>query len=234
MARFLPDCGLLFQHIPRTGGTFVERVIDGMGVEANRWISKQNSRQCPKKHSLLSHYHRDELAKVRRIAVFVRHPVDYYATTWQYIHSSRLSSRRRLAHLWTRWRWHPFRQAGLLYKPDFCEWCEAVLEQEPAWATRLMAWYVGPEHGEFCDFIGRTETIAPDLSMLLTAVGHPTSECMLAEIGRVNESTVPKPEIPDELRQRICREERVLIRRFYSPQTEGLRWYRKPPRIRPV
>lgn len=233
MARFVPDCGLLIQHVPRTGGTFVEQVLDRADFEVFHWNSKQQDpKACPKKHSLLSHYCRDKMVLVKRVACFVRHPVSYYASTWQYLHESRLSSYRRLTNIWNRWQWHPFRQAALLYRADFCEWVDVLLEQEPGWATRLMSWYAGPEHGEYCDFIGRTETIVPDLAELLGAFGHPVSMDALELIGRANASTVPKPCIPDELLARIEREERVLIRRFYSDSTLVKRWYKRPPRNR--
>jgi hypothetical protein len=39
-----------------------------------------------------------------------------------------------------------------------------------------MAWYVGPEDGEYCTFIGRTETLVPDLLELLPAFGYEVSE----------------------------------------------------------
>lgn len=232
MARFLPESGLLIQHIPRTGGTFVEDAIDRLGILCSRWASKQDSRKCPKKHSLLSHYHRDQMAVVKRVACFVRHPVAYYASAWRYLHESRMASRRRLSHMWLRWRWHPFRQAALLYKQDFCEWMDAMIEQEPGWATRLAAWYVGPENGEFCDFIGRTETLVPDLIELLTRLGYSVDTELLDCMGRSNQSGLrSQVVVPDDFRERICREERVLIRRFYSPDTEAKRWYRRPPRL---
>ena len=170
------------------------------------------------------------MGQVKQIVAFVRHPVDYYVTTWRYLHSSRYASYTRLSNLWTRWRWHPFRQAALLYRADFCEWVDVMIEQEPGWATRLMAWYVGPEHGEFCDFIGRTETLVTDLAEVLNRLGHPVNESSLAAIGRVNQSPAEQVDVPDDLRARIEREERVLIRRFYGPDTADMRWFRRPPR----
>jgi len=228
MARFLHDSGVLIQHIPRTGGTFVEHAIDRLCISSTRWLGRQNIKDYPKKHALLSHYYWGQLAEVRHVVCFVRHPVDYYVSVWQYLHSTRQASRRRLAHLWTRWRWHPHRQAALLYRADFCEWAEAVLEAEPCWATRLMTWYVGPEDGEYCTFIGRTDTLIPDLLELLPAFGYEVSEDVLIGIGKAN-AFVGRVEVPDELRARIEREERVLIRRFYGAAS-GKRWYRRLPR----
>lgn len=231
MARFLPDAGLLIQHVPRTGGTFVEEALDRLGINCNRWTSKQDRHLCPKKHSLLSHYHRDQMAKVESVACFVRHPVAYYRSVWRYLRQSYLSGPRRIRHMaGERWRWHPFRQAARLYRNDFERWAELILEEEPGWATRLMAWYVGPESGEFCDFIGRTETVAEDLSALLSRFRIYVRPEDLDGIGTSNASEVFCPEVPRELAERICREERVLIRRFYAPDTLEKRWFRWPPR----
>jgi hypothetical protein len=234
MARFLVESRTLFQHVPRTGGTFVEEVIDQSGIQCNRWISKQDNRLCPKKHSLLAHYHRHQMALVDRVVCFVRHPVEYYSSVWRYLHDAAQFSKRwesgRMSALWRKWRWHPFKQAARLYRPDFAEWTEAVIESEPCWATRLMSLYVGPEDGEFAAFIGRTETLEADLLEVLERLGHRIDEKLILGRGRVNQSkTAPIP-IPSELQERICREERVLIRRFYSPDTLDKRWCRRPPR----
>jgi len=224
MARFLIEPGALFQHIPRTGGTFVETAIDDLKIPCNRWISKQ-PKSCPKKHSLFFHYHHDQKKSVRFVFTFVRHPVDYYSSVWRYLHDARLVRESRLSLLWTKHSWHPFRQAALLYKPDFAEWVDALLETEPAWATRLIGWYVGPEGGEFANFIGRTETLTADLANLLVNFGYQCEADALLQRPRLNLSFTPPPAIPDELRNRICREERVLIRRFYGTETATKRWY---------
>lgn len=231
MARFFPDSGALFQHVPRTGGTFVERAVKTLGIRCNRWIYRQ-PKTLPKKHSLLSHYHRKDMTGVEFVFAFVRHPVSYYISAWQYLCESRMASYRRLSLLWTQWRWHPFRQAALLYRGDFCEWAERILDQEPGWATRLMGWYVGPEGGEFCDYVGRTETLIPDLTEVLTHLGHRVDESVLNGLGRINVSLPGNVvEIPAELRARIEREERVLIRRFYSEDTLAKRWFRTSPPV---
>lgn len=222
MTRFLPESGALFQHIPRTGGTFVEDALTALEIRTTHWTKQRPG--MAKKHALLSHYHRKYMPDVKLVVAFVRHPVNYYASVWKYMRDSRNCSRRRLNRMIVKHSWHPFRRAGLLFKPDFCEWMEAMLEDEPAWATRLMSLYVGPEGGEFCRFIGRTETLESDLIELLIGLGCKPDPRRLSALGRVNAS-VCSCLIPDDLRERICREERVLIRRFYGPETSDRRWY---------
>ena len=38
MARFLTEKKLLFQHIPRTGGAWIEKALDVSGIKVNRWL----------------------------------------------------------------------------------------------------------------------------------------------------------------------------------------------------
>ena len=107
-----------------------------------------------------------------------------------------------------------------------------MIEHEPGWATRLMGWYAGPENGEFCTFIGRNESLVEDLAEMLGRFGYSADRQILAAMGRKN-ATGPssRVEVPDALREWICREERVLIRRFYGPGTMSKRLYRKSPEI---
>ena len=231
MARLLYDPGLLIQHIPRTGGTFVEDVIAQLKIPCHKMLVRKQL-STVKKHSLLFQYGTKQMERANAIACFVRHPADYYSSVWRYMHECRMISRTRLANLWNRWPWHPFRQAALLYKPDFAEWVDAMTEHEPAWATRLFALYVGPECGEFCDFIGRTETLKADLIELLIRFGcisNPDQIDLIDRAEPANVALVSRVDIPNELRERICREERVLIRRFYGPNTLAKRWYGSCP-----
>lgn len=74
-----------------------------------------------------------------------------------------------------RWQWHPFKTAAKLFRPNFSQWCYALTSAEPAWATRLFEQYVGPEGGEFCRFIGHTETIELDFCSIAGSLGYDTT-----------------------------------------------------------
>lgn len=224
MARFLLDSSALFQHIPRTGGTFVQAALTSLQIPATHWTKQKPN--TFKKHALLSQYRPEYMGQVKFVFAFVRHPVDYYLSVWKFLtDSDRNTSRRRLGQLAKKGLWHPHGKAASLYKPDFCEWVDAILEAEPAWATRLFESYVGPEGGEFCQFIGRTETLRSDLAQLLIHFNYRIDPADLLKVPKANKSATPPPFLPDELRDRICREERVLIRRFYGQGTATKRWY---------
>ena len=120
------------------------------------------------------------------------------------------------------------------WKPDFNEWLDEMLEEEPGWVTRWFERYVGPPGGEFCHFIGRTETIEQDMEDVLTMLGYGNQWNEKRErIGQINHAKnkirsvkAPNIEVTNEQRKRIERSERVLIRRFYGEGTFQKRVYR--------
>ena len=118
MARFLPESGLLIQHMPRTGGTWVERAVRRCGIRHSNWISSQ-PRWLPKKHSLITHYRFPKMARVRLIACFVRHPLAYYESVWKWM--ARGMKRRGAVHL-RRYSWHPRFCSVRWYQLDFNDW----------------------------------------------------------------------------------------------------------------
>ncbi len=168
MARLLSKHKVLIQHIPRTGGTWQEMALDIAGIRVNRWLDKQPP-WIPKKHALLNHYHRRQLMQAKYVAAFVRHPIAYYESIWKWLSELRPRDFKTIE---TRWNWHPKRSVARHYSKDFNAWVFAVLKAEPLWYTRLVEQYVGPEGGEFCDFIGRTETLTEDFLDLLSIVGY--------------------------------------------------------------
>jgi hypothetical protein len=233
VARFLPDSGALFQHVPRTGGTFVEKAIDLLGIGCSRW-SKHVRKGFSKKHALLARYDFRALGNVKFTFAFVRHPVEYYVSTWRYMqaeknrHPRGLPEKDYLTSLTDDYfSWHPFRSAARLYQDDFASWVCQMVEHEPGWCSRLFEWYVGPRGGEFVDFIGRTETLASDFTEVMAALGY-HRQGFLGELvlrPRVNESQTPRPIVSDLIKQAILRSERTTLAQFWGTETKDRRWY---------
>ena len=234
MARFLTDSRLLIQHIPRTGGTWVEQAIETCHISCIKWLQKQPA-WLPSKHGLLSHYQRGQMARVDYVAAFVRNPVSYYASVWRWIRQSEVRRKElrpgksSAQFLLNNWSWHPHRTAVVQWLEVggmdgvFNDWVFLMLEREPLWCTRLIEQYVGPAGGEFCDFIGRTETLTDDFLLLMKSFGHRVDESVVRGILKKNTSKEPL-ELDPGLRGRIERDECLVMKRFYGDNQQE-RWY---------
>jgi hypothetical protein len=225
MARLLTENGVLYQHIPRTGGTWVEQALQRMRIPMSRWLQKQPE-WMPKKHCLLSHYFREDMGQVKRVVAFVRHPLAYYSAVWRWL-CDRKPKHFETVRSGEKWAWHPHRTAAEQCQPCFNDWVFLMLQREPLWYTRLVEQYVGPEHGEFCDYIGRTETLADDVLASLGLFGYGTYvEKWKAFLWAMPRENVAAGEVKwsKDLRAKVVESERKVIERFYG-NNEGRRFY---------
>jgi hypothetical protein len=95
-----------------------------------------------------------------------------------------------------------------------------MLENCPGWLTRLYELYCGPDYGECCHYIGRTETLAADLEEVLMFLGY-DSHVLKGTLDRIRRrrkhvSSIPAEETSSELEERLLRAERLVIKRFYG------------------
>ncbi len=221
MARYLVDTKAVFLHIPRTGGTWIRDALGVLGVHAGPYsLTEQN---LPKNHCYLGHYFRAPYSKkdTNFIIAIVRHPIAYYESVWKWITYSRGRMRGR-------WSWHPYMTASRLYSTDFNVWVEIMLREEPAWYTRMVELFVGPAGGEFCDYIGRTETLENDFHAILLHLGYHKevedgwqSVKSMGRRNNYNHSIVWNP----DLKEKILISERLVIDRFYSEHGIWRRWF---------
>jgi len=226
MARYLNDCGALIQHIPRTGGTWIEKVIGMLGIKHMKWLEKQPL-WLPRKHSLYQHYYRNQLDRIKYIFSTVRHPKAYYESQWKWL--CRETDRSSLVN---DWRWHPQAVAAKWFMEIggrdgmFDDWVVLMTEKEPMWYTRLVENYVGPEGGEFVDFIARTETLSQDFYTFLELMGYDMDKfheytdvhgTKVFEVARINVATATIWWSPDT-EARVMNMERMVIERFYEKE----------------
>ena len=211
MSVLLIDKGVLFHHIPRTGGTTVEKVLEGLQL---------NFRRAARKHMRLSHYSKWQRVHIRRIFTFVRNPFDYYGSVWKWLTSLTV----RQLH-WTKDQlWHPHCTAAQCYHQDFNRWVCCLLDREPCWYTRIVEQYVGPAHAEYCQFIGRTETLLHDLEFALKKYRVIGRWDKLPKVAR--EHQIQKKVVwQEEVCTRVRLEERLVFTRFYGESTYGQRLY---------
>jgi len=236
MSTFLPEKQVLFLHIPRTGGTWINQAMIHAGIPVEKWMSV-GPKYRPRKHTILPHYYPDRLDRIRYVFCFVRHPVSYYISMWRFYAKIAPWAKERIKRLAEDLPPRATNEAEVRWKPDFREWIEEMLEEEPGWATRRFERFVGPERGELCHYIGRQETLEDDFAEVMGIIGYgklwerkrEQFEVKMARRNRphwIPESRVPMIKVDDELRQRIERSERVLIRRFFGEETFKKRVYR--------
>ena len=99
------------------------------------------------------------------------------------------------------------------------DWIHEVMDREPCWVTRLYESYIGPEGGEFLQYVGRTEHLTEHLTVVLRRLGYEVPDLS----GRVPVNTVPISVEQDEgLRQEVTEHEVGAYRRWASPKTDFL------------
>lgn len=225
MSRFLWDSRLLFLHIPRTGGTWIEQALVDLRIRHSTWANRQAVGIC-KKHSLLGQQHFSHLKRVWYVAAFVRHPADYYAATWRWIAGVRPSRRPWMLEVF---EWHPLHCAIRQFDDDFDVFVERMLNNHAGWVTRLFDQYVGPEGGEFADWIGRQETLSRDFIQLIGTFSHPglmqKKTRAILESDRQNVGKITSVKWDPGLRVAVEYVEREAIQRFYGEETLDQRAY---------
>ncbi len=226
MSLYLPHSQAYFLHIPRTGGNWIERALR---VSKISYVRRLEHRLVPPKrrHSPLLHLTIGSLNRIKLVFGFVRHPLSYYESAWRW-YSKGGRRIRSWATLPGKREWSPIRDVMQYHLPDFNEWVLAVVKNEPAWVTRLYETFIGPEDGEYCVFIGRTETLVVDFCKIMRYLGYgkliDASEEELKQISPMNKSVYPKPTWIPEVREAVERAEVVAIRRFYGEASKHNRW----------
>lgn len=226
MARYLRKTKSLFIHIPKTGGTWIEHILEATLLKNGLWLGKA-PRRFTAKHYLYQHIRRKHFPAIENTFCFVRHPLNYYESTWLYLQRKGKKTRNRLH---KKFQWTAHRHSSMYWHEDFNEWCRRLLAAEPLWYTRLIEHYVGPENGEFIDYIGRTERLRDDFVEILRLLGYEEEVDehldVIQNYSKVNARKADqKIEWDEAVKAMVLDQERLMINRFYSDENYERLYY---------
>jgi hypothetical protein len=217
--------GALFLHIPKTGGTWVTKVLREGGLlrcsighrHANLdhllapgWQGLGRKLEwCWKRSRYLRTHPRPFTF------CFVRHPLDWYESFYLYKNQPSLNWERD-GDLDNFHRWHPNAVLnGLGEGKEFNEFVTAVMDRAPGYVSALFSHYTFRP----CDFVGKQENLREDLITVLERMGCEFDPRLIRGKERINHSRdeKTKPEWDPTVRERALRLERAALERFGYP-----------------
>lgn len=230
--------GAIFLHIPKTGGSWVTRVlqqldlIEGrighMHADADRLMNAYRFSGI-KAHAgyLIRKKVRKKLRHFSQTAerpakpymfCFVRHPLSWYESWFKY---------QSLRWNWRTWGtelnpddWHPLSMLNGLGGNTFTEFMNNVLARRPGFVTELYGAYTKPN---IVDFVGHQENLQEDLIQVLTRLGLPHDPAVIRSMPPENVSTDSNLQIHwnPALRAEVERLEYASLVRYRYPQQDG-------------
>lgn len=205
----LLKCGAIFLHIPKTGGSWVSRVlwecdlVEGyLGYkhdDLRRALYPQNYKaqvarvikHLPSKLAegagLKTREQKFKPSKeIPYIFCFVRHPLSWYESFFKY----------QASQGWPHWgnendyteTWHPNAILNGLGDQDFNQFIHNVINKRPGYVTEMYGWYTQPN----VSFIGKQENLVYDLVQVLNELDVKYDKQKLLNLAEKEENPSPK------------------------------------------
>lgn len=198
----------IFYHVPKTGGTWVRRILEVAGVPHRELpcdLCENTADPLSCIHASYHHVILPQDGRKRLAFLFVRHPLTYYQSYWMF----------KMRSGWD--RNNPFDRK--FAQEDFQTFVRAVLSGCPRWVTKTFTEFAGPEDSPAADFIGKQETLRLDLLRALKYAGEDIDENFLMYSSPENESSEgsqwrERCRYTPALREAVCEAEREAMRRF--------------------
>ena len=221
MALFLKS-GAVFLHIPKTGGTWVTKVLQENGLVRCRFSHKhadvQRAVQSP------SLYRYQNLKRTLRHGpgwhsgvssaykfCFVRNPLDWYESWWAFMSQLDWPNFAPVRRNGVR-EWHPTAELEDIRDDDFSCFMQNVRRTHPGFVSRMFASFTNPE----TNFVGKQESLVDDLIDVLKLLNERFDEDRIRNSPRVNVSKPRsgRPVWRPEDRRRIMELEQDAMQQF--------------------
>jgi len=223
--------GAIFLHIPKTGGSWVTRVLERLDLIETSFGHEHADFDRSFWHTRF-HHEGKALRQILRRAVgsrrapyippdcfkfcFVREPLAWYESWWRFMQGLD----------WKSWgderdpyKWHPNSMLNGLGSPDFNTFMHNVNRMRPGYVSEMYGWFVRPGLG----FVGKTECLQQDLMKAFLLMKLNVDVDKILSVARVNESLshIPKPEWDPAVRKETLRLEYAGYVRFGYPVEEA-------------
>ncbi|MDD5026330.1 MAG: hypothetical protein PHH13_03035 [Candidatus Peribacteraceae bacterium] len=198
----------IFYHVPKTGGTWVRRVLAAAGIPHRELFCDLSENIADPLYCFHASYHHTILpqdGRKRFAFLFVRHPLTYYQSYWTF--------KMRMG-----WDMNNVFDRKFAWE-DFQVFVHAVLSGCPGWVTKVFKEYAGPQDSPVADFIGKQETLRLDLLRVLKYAGEDIDKNFLMHAPSENESSAisqwqERCQYTPALREAVCEAECGAMSRF--------------------
>jgi hypothetical protein len=200
---------LLFLHVPKTGGTWVQVALKAAGVRGETIWTRLGPGS--RGHATLV----EARAFTDRFTfAFVRHPLDLYRSRWAGA---------------MRDGWPENRMLHGMRSDDFPTFVRQVIERHPGFLTKRFEDFTGPRNAPI-SFVGRYESLVDDLVRALKQAGEEFDESALRAHSPANRNDYTKHQAHYDraLAEQVIESEHGAIQRWYAGDPLPARFVRQP------
>lgn len=146
---------------------------------------------------------------------FVRNPYGWYESFWRFMQDydwsdfSNYRTKNRLGIPVD--RWNPVSRLMKLADNDFNEFMRKVLNEEPAFLTKMYARYAPDKQ---INYIGKHETIIEDCLTVFQMLGYNVNLELFSHAGRVNESHSQRPIWKEKVKEMVYELEKSVFEKY--------------------